>query len=809
MKIQKIFIYEFGGLKDLLIMPEDGITLVRGGNESGKSTVMSFISFIFYGLPAKKGEGITERSRALSWTGGRASGIMEIESNGGRYRIYRNSILSGAQSSLTETCQITDLDLGTEVFRGMSPSEVFLGVPQQVFESASAVRQLSAGRIAGGDIGSSLENILLSADETVNTSRALKKINAARLSLMPLRGGGNDGKIARLTREREQLAGRLKEAESNSAGILSLRATVDKYRKVTSDLRYKLDSAKNACSAYESYQTLTRFELLHAAEERLASIEADEKALTEEKGKDGRLPDREYVERLDALGRKLALSESGLAAVRAKAAETAAAPAGDTARAEAADSIAAAGGADAVTGEYGRQMSAAGKRLALGIVLAVIGAAVAAGSLLLYFLKPGKPFPALGGPLSWSLTVAGIAAVIAGVMLMISASGKKKKAAVALARFGYAVTPNRRENVDGFAAYAAECEAEKALRDEHSRALGLVSAELEAARSENEELRRECESALAAFGFGERQEETPAGQGPDPSEMTGQDNTATEAENAGRDPGELLAESATAAAETVSKHEKILAEKERFTDAVRTAAGSLAGFSESEIRSRLSAEMIAFLRDANPAQLRFERDSVAAQLESASRKLAEDEKNLAIAEHIYENPAKLALELDAADETLDLAKRKRDALLLASESIENAEKALKKSITPRLRKRCGEILSLLSGGRYTEIGFGENFAVEVSTDSGTKPVQYLSGGTKDICYLSFRLALAELLFRGSPPPLLLDESASQLDDDRAAGLLSMMGKLAENGVQSIFFTCHSREQTLLDALGIPYSLTEL
>ena len=80
MKIQKIFIYEFGGLKDLLIMPEDGITLVRGGNESGKSTVMSFISFIFYGLPAKKGEGITERSRALSWTGGRASGIMEIES---------------------------------------------------------------------------------------------------------------------------------------------------------------------------------------------------------------------------------------------------------------------------------------------------------------------------------------------------------------------------------------------------------------------------------------------------------------------------------------------------------------------------------------------------------------------------------------------------------------------------------------------------------------------------------------------------------------------------------------------------------
>ena len=50
MKIQKIFIYEFGGLKDLLIMPEDGITLVRGGNESGKSTVMSFISFIFYGL---------------------------------------------------------------------------------------------------------------------------------------------------------------------------------------------------------------------------------------------------------------------------------------------------------------------------------------------------------------------------------------------------------------------------------------------------------------------------------------------------------------------------------------------------------------------------------------------------------------------------------------------------------------------------------------------------------------------------------------------------------------------------------------
>ncbi|MBO4321679.1 MAG: AAA family ATPase [Clostridia bacterium] len=817
MKIKKIRIDEYGGLSDLTVTPDRGINIIKGGNESGKSTLMSFISFIFYGLPPKRGDALTERGRALSWTGGRAAGSIELETDGGaEYRVSRSCLSTGLQNSVTESYQITDLSTGTEAFRGRYPWEVFLGVSQQVFESVTSVKQLGASRLAGDELGSALENILFSADESVNTERALRRLNQARVSLMPQRGPG--GRIADLTKARDQLRERLARAESNSSSILTLRSTVDKYRKVTSDLRYRLDSAKNACGAYETYRLLERFDLLHSGEKRLAELVEAERKLAEESGKDGALPDREYVGRLDDLARRLGMSESELAVLGAGAAEVRSEASGDPLKAEAADRIAESGGAGPVLDEYRKKTARGRRRLIAGIILSVAGALAAAGSMLLYFLKPGPPFPKLDGSVSWALTVAGIAALFAGILLLRSRGSAKKKASAVLSGFGFEPSGRYRDDLSRFPAYAAECDAERVLRDGHRKELDALLADLDSKRRETDALRVKCLYELAAFGFCRTPEEVIA-ENEQPSSFTAGVKRATrepmtdaeimEEATGGRPLGELLVESARSASETTLKHEKILSDIERYSEAVKTGSAALEGYSESEMRARLSAETVAFLKKADPAQLRFERDSVAAQLESARNKLTEAEKNLAVAEHIYENPARLAVELDGAEEELDRARRLCGALMLASNSISEAGDRLKRSITPRLRKRAGEILSGLTGGKYSDIGIGEDFSVTVSTPSGTHPVQLMSGGTKDICYLSLRLALAELIFRGSLPPLLLDETAAQLDDGRAAGLLSVLGKLAESGVQSVFFTCHSREPALLDSLGIGYMLTEL
>ena len=50
MKIIEINIIQFGKFKDRVFKLEDGFNVVKGENESGKSTLLAFIKFALYGV---------------------------------------------------------------------------------------------------------------------------------------------------------------------------------------------------------------------------------------------------------------------------------------------------------------------------------------------------------------------------------------------------------------------------------------------------------------------------------------------------------------------------------------------------------------------------------------------------------------------------------------------------------------------------------------------------------------------------------------------------------------------------------------
>ena len=54
MIIKQIHIDAFGKLSDTDISLTDGLNIIEGKNESGKSTLGAFIKFIFYGLDSKE-----------------------------------------------------------------------------------------------------------------------------------------------------------------------------------------------------------------------------------------------------------------------------------------------------------------------------------------------------------------------------------------------------------------------------------------------------------------------------------------------------------------------------------------------------------------------------------------------------------------------------------------------------------------------------------------------------------------------------------------------------------------------------------
>ena len=66
MRILKIEIEEFGKLRDLVLEPCEGLTLIEGENESGKSTLLAFLRFALYGFPRRGGADGDERDKRLS-----------------------------------------------------------------------------------------------------------------------------------------------------------------------------------------------------------------------------------------------------------------------------------------------------------------------------------------------------------------------------------------------------------------------------------------------------------------------------------------------------------------------------------------------------------------------------------------------------------------------------------------------------------------------------------------------------------------------------------------------------------------------
>ena len=157
MRIIQLNISQFGCFENKRIELDGGLNLIFGENESGKSTVLSFIKFMLYGLTRRSATNF-ERERAISWSGHRAAGSMTLECGSKLYRIERSFTESGRSGS--EKLAILCLDDGSTVTTELQPGEYFLGVPREVFEGSACVGQMRSAEINGEKLASSIEIML-------------------------------------------------------------------------------------------------------------------------------------------------------------------------------------------------------------------------------------------------------------------------------------------------------------------------------------------------------------------------------------------------------------------------------------------------------------------------------------------------------------------------------------------------------------------------------------------------------------------------------------------------------------------------
>lgn len=152
---------------------------------------------------------------------------------------------------------------------------------------------------------------------------------------------------------------------------------------------------------------------------------------------------------------------------------------------------------------------------------------------------------------------------------------------------------------------------------------------------------------------------------------------------------------------------------------------------------------------------------------------------------------------------------KRDALELAKNTIEDLSKDIHKQFAPTINQRVGKIIEQITNGKYDtvridnklEMGVGNPITGEIIN------VNRLSGGTIDQLYFALRFGIIKSM-ADNKLPLILDDCFIQYDDIRLGNILRFLEVISKER-QVILFTCQRREIELLDEMGTAYNLITL
>jgi uncharacterized protein YhaN len=146
-----------------------------------------------------------------------------------------------------------------------------------------------------------------------------------------------------------------------------------------------------------------------------------------------------------------------------------------------------------------------------------------------------------------------------------------------------------------------------------------------------------------------------------------------------------------------------------------------------------------------------------------------------------------------------------EAIRLALSTIEELSSRIHDSFGQQLNHTVSEVIGEVTGQRYHDIKVDEKLDIKLGWNDTYVQLERLSAGTIDQVYFALRLAVADLLLGKDEVPLLFDDSFALYDETRVKAALTEVAKRQ----QSILFTCHKREQRLLEELELPYHIVRL
>lgn len=158
------------------------------------------------------------------------------------------------------------------------------------------------------------------------------------------------------------------------------------------------------------------------------------------------------------------------------------------------------------------------------------------------------------------------------------------------------------------------------------------------------------------------------------------------------------------------------------------------------------------------------------------------------------------------NEKLKKLEYKKELLELSIGKLEDFVKARRIDNLPLLKKEISKYLGSMTSGKYNEILIDDSFGIRVYDRDIEDYIELdsLSMGTIDQIYLAFRLSISKIV-SDKEIPLVLDSHFDSYDDFRLKEALEIL----QNNEQVLIFTSTNREKEILDKYSMTYNLIKI
>lgn len=788
MRITEIYIKSFGKLRGVRITPVDGVNIIYGENEAGKSTVMAFVLAMLYGVG--KGE---QRHRYDPWSGGRMSGVLSLEKDGREYTLTRQFGVTKAADKTELWCKTSgeqvDLPQNTE------PGEYLLEIKRETFVNTVFIGQ--AGTPINGsnhEILARLTNLATAGDENASHAEIAERLTEASAQLRSRRANAI---IPVLEKQRQELLDERSVINNRVSEAETLRDDLSRLTSRRARLENELEQMIRSDSVMNEYRRLAELKDIAARHDQLDAVKAKYEKLHQAMSQSSL--SQEFIEEARS---DLDEYNSQCAVVRTKQEQLA----GIEERLRSTDRTSPGKlrvikrNANEITraieeytplvkrkAELEREMetqsaNATQSRLTLQSVI-IIAAAVAVIFFMLGFIS------------SLFFWLCGLVVLITGAYVYAQKKGFSLEGAprgsIELQNISdsmRAINRSMRPVLDEMAVANVE-ELENVLQriSDQRVHVSYIEREKDAVLNDIAAERERLEGIMQRL----KDMIYPYMAVNNDSDVLGIINKL------GR------AQSDYAALEV------------RYNSELESYEALLNGRDPEQLMEELEA-LTEKLGDSQPPQmdqtLSDNIEDCRSELESVKIELAQKETSLGMLNSDPQELNKINDKIKTMSGRIDKYEFEYAALQEASSALNAAFESMQKDFGPIVNYRAGKIVKELTGGKYPSVVVSESLVPSVSEPGGgsIRSCFNLSAGTVDQLYLALRLAISGVISKENMP-LMLDDAFAQFDDRRMTDALAYIRKESESGRlgQVIMFTCHDRLLLAAKDVGLTDGIVRL